>query len=52
VCKPTVASILASLNNEMILDGHATLQDTNDRALGNMQRGECTAHINAYNTFH
>ncbi|KAG5182777.1 hypothetical protein JKP88DRAFT_164241 [Tribonema minus] len=38
-CKPAVASILASLNNEMILDQHATLQDTNDRSLGNMQRG-------------
>ena len=40
VCKPVVASILASLNNDIILDERATLQDTNDRALANMQRGE------------
>jgi len=40
VCKPTVASILASLWNEVVLDpAHATLQDTNDRFLGNIQRG-------------
>ncbi|AMV38400.1 nitrite reductase large subunit NirB [Planctomyces sp. SH-PL62] len=39
-CKPTVASILASLWNENVLDpAHATLQDTNDRFLGNIQRG-------------
>lgn len=39
-CKPTVASILASLWNEHILDPpHAALQDTNDRFLANMQRG-------------
>jgi nitrite reductase (NADH) large subunit len=38
VCKPAVASILASLWNEDILD-HATLQDTNDRFLANIQRG-------------
>ncbi|QDU50537.1 nitrite reductase large subunit NirB [Gimesia panareensis] len=38
VCKPTVASILASLWNEHIVD-HAPLQDTNDRFLANMQRG-------------
>ncbi len=38
VCKPAVASILASLWNEPILD-HATLQDTNDRFLANIQRG-------------
>jgi nitrite reductase (NADH) large subunit len=37
ICKPAVASILASLWNENILD-HATLQDTNDRFLANMQR--------------
>ncbi len=37
ICKPAVASILASLWNEPILD-HATLQDTNDRFLANMQR--------------
>jgi nitrite reductase (NADH) large subunit len=40
VCKPAVASILASLWNENILDpAHQTLQDTNDRFLANMQRG-------------
>jgi nitrite reductase (NADH) large subunit len=40
VCKPAVASILASLWNESVLDvAHATLQDTNDRFLANIQRG-------------
>jgi NAD(P)H-dependent nitrite reductase large subunit/NAD(P)H-dependent nitrite reductase small subunit len=40
VCKPTVASILASLWNEHILDKpHLGLQDTNDRFLANIQRG-------------
>jgi nitrite reductase (NADH) large subunit len=40
VCKPAVASILASLHNDMILrDDLATLQDTNDRFLANLQRG-------------
>ncbi len=40
VCKPAVASILASLWNENVLDpAHATLQDTNDRFLANIQRG-------------
>ena len=38
VCKPAVASILASLWNDKILN-HATLQDTNDRFLANIQRG-------------
>ncbi|QGV80743.1 nitrite reductase large subunit NirB [Streptomyces ficellus] len=39
VCKPAVASILASLTNEYILDGErAALQDTNDHFLANMQR--------------
>lgn len=39
-CKPVVGSILASLINDMILDGgRDALQDTNDRALANMQRG-------------
>lgn len=38
ICKPAVASILASLWNEVIVD-HATLQDTNDRFLANIQRG-------------
>jgi nitrite reductase (NADH) large subunit len=40
ICKPAVASMLASLWNETILDPeHQTLQDTNDRFLANMQRG-------------
>jgi NAD(P)H-dependent nitrite reductase large subunit/NAD(P)H-dependent nitrite reductase small subunit len=40
ICKPAVASILASLWNENVLDPpHATLQDTNDRFLANIQRG-------------
>ena len=40
ICKPTVASILASLWNDNVLDRpHQTLQDTNDRFLANMQRG-------------
>lgn len=39
VCKPTIASILASLHNEPILKKeHRTLQDTNDRFLANIQR--------------
>ncbi|WP_030763001.1 nitrite reductase large subunit NirB [Streptomyces griseus] len=39
VCKPTVGSILASLNNGYILDGEqAALQDTNDHHLANLQR--------------
>lgn len=39
VCKPVVASILASLNRGHILDGEqAALQDTNDRFLANIQR--------------
>jgi len=38
ICKPAVASILASLWNQPILD-QATLQDTNDRFLANLQRG-------------
>jgi nitrite reductase (NADH) large subunit len=38
VCKPTVASILASVFNEFIVR-HDTLQDTNDRYLANIQRG-------------
>jgi nitrite reductase (NADH) large subunit len=37
ICKPAVASILASLHNDMILN-HATIQDTNDRFLANVQR--------------
>lgn len=40
ICKPTVASILASLWNEHILKPeHQTLQDSNDRFLANTQRG-------------
>ncbi len=39
ICKPAVASILASYNNEYILkDAHMGLQDTNDIFLGNMQK--------------
>ncbi|MER7012650.1 nitrite reductase large subunit NirB [Saccharopolyspora sp. NPDC000359] len=39
ICKPAVASILASLGHGHILDGEqAGLQDTNDRFLANMQR--------------
>jgi nitrite reductase (NADH) large subunit len=39
VCKPAVASILASHVDGYILDaGRGTLQDTNDRALANMQK--------------
>ncbi len=39
VCKPAVASMLASLGSGHILDGEqASLQDTNDFALANLQR--------------
>jgi nitrite reductase (NADH) large subunit len=38
VCKPAVASILASLWNEPI-QKQATIQDSNDRFLGNIQKG-------------
>jgi nitrite reductase (NADH) large subunit len=38
ICKPAVASILASLHNEPIQKReHLTLQDTNDRFLANIQ---------------
>jgi nitrite reductase (NADH) large subunit len=37
-CRPAVASILASLWNDNILD-HSELQDTNDRFLANIQKG-------------
>jgi nitrite reductase (NADH) large subunit len=37
VCKPAIASILASVHNEHVLE-HASLQDTNDRFLANIQR--------------
>jgi nitrite reductase (NADH) large subunit len=55
ICKPTIASILASTSSEHILDGEqAALQDSNDHFLANIQRngtysvvprmpgGECT----------
>ncbi|MEM7272456.1 MAG: nitrite reductase large subunit NirB [Actinomycetota bacterium] len=39
ICRPAVASILASLGNGHVLDGdQAGLQDTNDHVLANMQR--------------
>ncbi|HVJ68297.1 MAG TPA: nitrite reductase large subunit NirB, partial [Caulifigura sp.] len=39
-CKPAIASILASLWNDLVLDPqHESLQDTNDRFLANIQRG-------------
>lgn len=38
ICKPAVASLLASIWNEMILS-QAAIQDTNDRFLANIQRG-------------
>ena len=39
ICKPVVASILASLGGGHILEGEqATLQDTNDHFLANLQR--------------
>ncbi|ORX96947.1 hypothetical protein K493DRAFT_370402 [Basidiobolus meristosporus CBS 931.73] len=40
VCKPAIASIMTSLWNEHILSGGlASLQETNDRYLANLQRG-------------
>lgn len=39
ICKPAVASILASVHAEPILEEpHRTLQDTNDRFLANIQK--------------
>ena len=39
ICKPTAASIFASCWNDYVLnEPHASLQDTNDYFLGNMQR--------------
>ncbi len=39
VCKPTAGSILSSLHGEHVLEGEqATLQDTNDHMLANMQK--------------
>ena len=39
ICKPAVASILASLyNGHVLAQGRAALQDTNDRVMANMQK--------------
>ena len=39
ICKPTIGSILASLNNEYVLSNKLVpLQDTNDTFLANMQK--------------
>jgi nitrite reductase (NADH) large subunit len=39
ICKPAIASILASTWNDYVLEAkHAGLQDTNDRYLANMQK--------------
>ena len=39
ICKPTIASIMASLWNEHVLDlKHVGLQDTNDTFMANMQK--------------
>ncbi|MGA8257349.1 MAG: (2Fe-2S)-binding protein, partial [Nocardioides sp.] len=39
ICKPAIASILASqLNHHVLDDGNRTLQDTNDAYLANIQR--------------
>jgi nitrite reductase (NADH) large subunit len=38
ICRPAVASILASTWNDFVLE-HASIQDTNDRFLANIQRG-------------
>jgi nitrite reductase (NADH) large subunit len=39
ICKPTVASILSSLDNGYVLDGErGSLQDTNDHLLANLQK--------------
>lgn len=39
ICKPTIASILASVHNEPILaEPHRPLQDSNDRFLANIQK--------------
>lgn len=39
ICKPAVASILASVNNEFVLKPkHASTQDTNDYYLANLQK--------------
>lgn len=38
VCKPAVASLMSSIWNDLIAE-QATIQDTNDRYLANIQRG-------------
>lgn len=38
ICKPAAASIFASLWNDLVVE-QATIQDTNDRFLANIQRG-------------
>ncbi|MBF0720895.1 nitrite reductase large subunit NirB [Sanguibacter inulinus] len=39
ICKPAIGSILASQHTDYVLDpGRGALQDTNDRALANMQK--------------
>jgi len=39
ICKPVIGSILASQHSSYVLDGgRGVLQDTNDRALANMQK--------------
>ena len=38
LCKPVVASILASVHNDLVAK-QSTIQDTNDRFLANIQRG-------------
>ena len=39
ICKPAVASILASIHNEQVISKpHVKLQDTNDRFLANIQK--------------
>ncbi len=39
ICKPTAASVLASLDNAYVLDGErGGLQDTNDHMLANLQK--------------
>ena len=39
ICRPTVASMFASLDGDYVLDGErAALQDTNDHFLANLQR--------------
>ena len=37
ICKPTVASILASYQNDHVMD-HPTIQDTNDAYMANIQK--------------